>query len=206
MSRPEQKKYQRELAVALVVYVAAMLLVWPLAQRTPDVLLKTLLAFVPVLPMLYLIGLMARRIQHSDELEQRTHLVALGVVTALVAALSLIGGFLAAAGALKLDGSILIWVFPVMMGSYGLARWWVATRRYGADLACESGMNWRYRIVLLSALVGMIVIVAWWRGRLDDTSAGILCGMIGGLGILGVIRLLLNWRQRRAGVNQGVHE
>lgn len=198
MSRLHQTRYQREIVVAMVVYVAAMLLVWPLAERTPDVLLKTLLAFVPVLPMLCVIGLMARRIQHSDELEQRTHLVALGVVTALVAAVSLIGGFLAAAGALTLDGSLLIWVFPLMMGCYGLARWWLVTRRYGGDLQCDSAnvMPLRQRVLLLTIVLGLIAAAAWRRGRLDDTGLGLLCGMAMAIAAIGLIRGLRAWRGR----------
>lgn len=58
--------------------------------------------------MLYVIGLLARKIAQSDELEQRTHLVGLGVAVALVATLGLVGGMLAAFGALVLDGTALL--------------------------------------------------------------------------------------------------
>lgn len=200
MSRFNQKHYQRRLAVAMFIYVAAMLLVWPMAQQTTQILLKTTLACLPVLPMLYVIGLMAQRVRYSDELEQRTHLVALGAATALVATLSLIGGFLAAAGVVTLNGSILIWVFPLTIASYGVANWWVITRRYGGDMACdEGGWTMPYRLLLVGVLMGMVALAAWWRGRLDATSLGMLTGMALVLVIAGAVRMFRFWRRSTAG-------
>ena len=106
MPRFQYKHYQRRLMLAMTGYVGFMLLVWPLARTVTSLPLKVLLALAPVLPMFYVIWLMARRIRDSDELEQRTHLIALGVATAAVGALSLVGGFLASAQVVQLDGSI----------------------------------------------------------------------------------------------------
>lgn len=193
MPRFSETQYRRRLSVAMVGYMAAMLLVWPLSRTAPGVPLKVLLAVVPVLPMLYVIWLMARRIGASDEFEQRVHLVALGVATALVGGLSLLGGFLAAAKVVALDGSILIWVFPVTMLGYGAARWWLLVRHYGGSAGCEGDANaWVWRLVLLAGLALMVVGVAWWRGRLDDFEAGLLCGLAPGLLVLA----LLLWRRR----------
>lgn len=193
MPRFNESRYRIQLSVAMVAYMAAMLLVWPLSRTATSVPLKVVLAVVPVLPMLFVIGLMARRIGTSDEFEQRVHLVALGASTALLGALSLVGGFLAAAGVLRLDGSILIWVFPVTMIGYGIARWWLLVRHYGGSATCEGGsMGWR--LVLLAVLVLMVLGVAWWRGRLDDFEAGLLVGLLPG--VLIVLAVLL-WRRLR---------
>ncbi|UGB45834.1 hypothetical protein LQ772_00600 [Frateuria edaphi] len=193
MPRFNESRYRSQLSVAMVAYMAAMLLVWPLSRTAASVPLKVVLAVVPVLPMLFVIGLMARRIGTSDEFEQRVHLVALGASTALLGALSLVGGFLAAAGVLRLDGSILIWVFPVTMIGYGIARWWLLVRHYGGSATCEGGsMGWR--LVLLAVLVLMVLGVAWWRGRLDDFEAGLLVGLLPG--VLIVLAVLL-WRRLR---------
>lgn len=193
MPRFNESRYRSQLSVAMVAYMAAMLLVWPLSRTAASVPLKVMLAVVPVLPMLFVIGLMARRIGTSDEFEQRVHLVALGASTALLGALSLVGGFLAAAGVLRLDGSILIWVFPVTMIGYGIARWWLLVRHYGGSATCEGGsMGWR--LVLLAVLVLMVLGVAWWRGRLDDFEAGLLVGLLPG--VLIVLAVLL-WRRLR---------
>ena len=183
MKRLTGRLYQRHIGVTMLIYVGAMLLVWPLTRSTPELWLKALLACVPAIPMLYVIALIARKVASSDEMEQRTHLLALGVSTGVVGALSMVGGLLAAAGAVKLQGSILIWVFPVGMISYGISHWWILTRRYGGSAACDDGGNWSLpvRLLMVTALMGLIALVSWWQGRLDDTRLGMLVGMTASL-------------------------
>jgi hypothetical protein len=194
MSRLSDKQYQRRSMLAMTAYVVVMLGVWPLVHTVTGLPLKVLLALAPVLPMLYVIGLMARRIRDSDELEQRTHLVALGAATGLVGALSMIGGFLASAQVWQVDGAILIWVFPVLMFGYGITRWWVASR-YGVSLSCddESRVPLYQRFLLLAIMLG---VVAWWfRRSLDDGSLGTLCGIAGGFTVLALIFGMARWRR-----------
>ncbi|HET6805701.1 MAG TPA: hypothetical protein VFH59_09705 [Frateuria sp.] len=193
MPRFNETRYRRQLSVAMVVYMAAMLLVWPLSRTAATVPLKVMLAVVPVLPMLFVIALMARRIGASDEFEQRVHLVALGAATALLGALSLVAGFLAAAGVLALDGSILIWVFPVLMFSYAAARWWVLVRHFGTRATCE-GTSPARQLLLLVGLAAMVLAVAWWRGRLGGYEVGLLVGMAPA-----ALLLLVLWLRRRLG-------
>ena len=183
MSRFTERQYQRHLAVTMTVYVGAMLLVWPLARSAPELWLKALFACVPALPMLYVIALIARKVMGSDEMEQRSHLLALGVSTGVVGALSMVGGLLAAAGALPLGGDILVWVFPVSMISYGVAHLWILTKRYGGTAACEEGGAWSIpvRLGLVALLMGIISLVSWWQGRLGDTRLGMLIGMTASL-------------------------
>lgn len=195
MPRLSHKQYQRRSLLAMTAYVAVMLGVWPLVRTAAGLPLKVLLALAPVLPMLYVTALLARRIRDSDELEQRTHLIALGVATGVVGALSMIGGFLATAQVWHLDGTILIWVFPVLMFCYGITRWWVA-RRYGASLSCdgESRVPLYVRFLLMAIVMGA---VAWWfRRSLDDGSLGTLCGMAAGLAMLGVAFGIARWHRR----------
>ena len=187
-----ETRYRRQLAVAMVAYVAAMLLVWPHARADTSVPLKVLWAVAPVLPMLYAIALVARRIGASDEFEQRVHLLAVAASAALTGALSLIGGFLAAAGVLALDGSVLLWVFPLLMLGYGAARWWWLVRHYGGTLACnETPLAWR--LLLLAGLSLVVLGVAGWQGRLDPSEIGLLCGMAPGALLLLAVML---WRRR----------
>ena len=203
MPRFGETQYRRQLSVAMLLYMAAMLLVWPLSRTAASVPLKVVLAVVPVLPMLFVIALMAKRIGASDEFEQRVHLVALGVATALLGALSLIGGFLAAAGVLQVDGSILIWVFPVTMLGYGAARWWLLVRHYGGSASCDGDTGTSaWRAGLIAVLILMVAGVAWWRGRLDDFQAGLLCALVPGL----LLALLLSWWRRRARCRAGSQE
>jgi hypothetical protein len=122
----------------------------------------------------------------------------LGISTAVVGALSLVGGFLSIANVLKLDGSILIWVFPALMFCYGLARWQVA-RRYGMGAFCEgdAGMAKYVRFVLAGCA---LLLIAWiCRSTLDDVRMGFLCGAGAGLVGLGVVYIVAR-RRRRARV------
>jgi hypothetical protein len=196
MSRLSEKQYTRRAMVAMALYTAFMLLAWPLVRTTTSVPLKVCLALAPVVPMLYVISLMFRRIRDSDELEQRMHLVGLGVATAVLGTLSLIAGFLSAAGILKLDGTVLIWVFPVTVICYGITRWWVS-RRYGADAACDDDAAVpRYVWFLLGGCIGLAT--AWFsRHSLDDMSEGFLCGAGAGFLGMGLINGITRWQRRR---------
>lgn len=198
MPRFTEKRYQAHVILTMLLYVAVMLLAWPLARSTTSLPLKILLALLPVLPMLYVIGLMVQRVRHSDELQQRTHLIALGASTAVVGIASLIGGFLAASGVVHLDGSILTWVFPLMLISYYTAQWWVA-RNYGNDLSCDgsdAGIPLRWRLLILAALMGL---VAWFAYRRHDALD---IGMATGMGISGacfaLVQGFIYWRRRHA--------
>ena len=135
MPRITHTDYRRQMIVLMCVYVATMLLLWPHARTASSLPLKIGCALLPTLPILGLLWLMAKRVMRSDELEQRVHLVALSVATGIVCALSLLAGFLCAAGIVVLDGDILIWIFPALCASYGATRWLLA-RRYGA-VGCE---------------------------------------------------------------------
>ncbi|ODV24914.1 MAG: hypothetical protein ABT19_04010 [Rhodanobacter sp. SCN 68-63] len=179
MPRFTDRQYQRHISVTMVVYVCMMLLVWPLTRSTPELWMKALLACIPAIPMLYVIALLARKILASDEMEQRAHLLALGVATAIVGAASMVGGLLAAAGAVSLDGSILIWVFPVLIVSYSISHWWIITRRYGGSTECDEGSSRPMLTFLgmMSLIIGLVALVSWWQGRLDDTRLGMLAGM-----------------------------
>ncbi|HEY2344825.1 MAG TPA: hypothetical protein VGH80_02955 [Xanthomonadaceae bacterium] len=135
MPHPILKNYRRNLWMLMSVYVALMLLVFPLARHADGNVLKTVYAMLCVSPVIAVVWLMAARIWHSDELEQRLHLMALSVATGVVAVASLIGGFLHSVHVISVDGDILIWVFPALCMTYGLSRVLLA-RRYGGS-GCE---------------------------------------------------------------------
>lgn len=162
MARLTQKHYEQRLMLAMLVYMAVLFADGPLLRAATSLPLKALLAVAPVLPMLYVIALMWRRVRDSDELEQRTHLVALGAATALLSALSMVGGFLVAGGVLHLGGDVLIWVFPVLMAGYGLAYKQVA-RRYGMGSLCTGeGSPWLpWYFVVLAVVMAGFGLNAW---------------------------------------------
>jgi hypothetical protein len=198
MTRLSNKSYQWQTLLSMGVYVVLLLLVWPLARTVEGGAAKGLLALAPVLPMLYLFALMTRRIRESDELEQRMHLVALGVATMLTAALSLVGGFLAAAHVLAIDGSILIWVFPLMMSGYGITRS-LLVRRYGGDMfACagDSGIPGYVRALLAAVLMTVVAAFAYMKN--DDQLWGVFAGMAAAFIAFAMLQLVRRRRQKAA--------
>lgn len=207
MPRFTEKRYQTHVILTMSLYVAVLLLVWPLARSTSNLPLKILLALLPVLPMLYVIGLMVRRVLYSDELQQRTHLIALGASTAVVGVASLVGGFLAASGVVKLDGSILVWVFPVTLISYYVAQWWVA-RHYGHDLSCDGRdagiLPLRWRMLILATLMALVGWIAYRRQDAFDT--GLFLGMAAAAVMITLVRSIMSWRGRHAGVDGQRHD
>jgi cadmium resistance protein CadD (predicted permease) len=134
MPRFTRKQYRLQMAAVMTGYIVLMLLLWPYARHVASLPRKAALTLLLVLPIGLAIWLMAKLVMHSDELEQRVRLLALSTATAVVAALSMAGGFLCAAGVFVLGGDILLWVFPALCLSYATA-YALFARRYGG-LGC----------------------------------------------------------------------
>ena len=132
MSRYTRKQHQTQILAVTTVYLILMFAEWPHVRSVSSLPWKIALALVPVAPILVTIWLIAKRVMHSDELEQRLHLLALSIATAFICALTLVGGFLTAAGVLELGGDVLIWVAPVLSFVYGVVHLWLG-RRYGGS-------------------------------------------------------------------------
>ncbi|MGN6729013.1 MAG: hypothetical protein ACTHJG_04175 [Rhodanobacteraceae bacterium] len=122
MAHSIERRYRGQVLVLMAIYMAIMIWLWPHALGASGKALKVALALSPVVPVAWVIALMAKRVMRSDELEQRLHLMALSTATALVGTACLVGGFLAAAKVWATDGSILIWVFPALCCTYGVTR------------------------------------------------------------------------------------
>lgn len=122
MARVSKGRYNLQVTLAMLVYVALMLFEWPLVAKTDGMALRTVLALLPALPVVIVIVLAARMVMHGDELEQRMHLLALSIAVGVVSAASIVGGFLAIALVWPVGGDILIWVFPALCMVYGIAR------------------------------------------------------------------------------------
>ena len=199
MSKPRSvhQRYLREFWPAMAAYVAIMFLLWPLLPRVHSDLLKVALALLPVVPVLFVVRAMVRLVLGSDELEQRIHLIGLAVAATLVSTLSLAGGFLAAAGVIKLDGSILIWVWPVLVAVYGVGRGWASRRYGGSDVICDNGVAWHWRLLSVALVVAAL---AWFgRAQMSDYQLGMLFGMSASLGVWGLVLAVLHWRKRQRG-------
>lgn len=199
MTRLKQRTHDRRIMIAMTIYVVVLLCVWPLAKSASESLPKIGYALAPVLPLFYVIWIMARKILESDELEQRTHLIGLGIAAAVVSVVGIISGFLAAAGAMTLDATsvVLMWIFPLLMLSYGAARSYAA-RRYGGG-ACEDDerMPAYIRLLWAAALLALAAAYIYFhKGRQDsaDMMLGIASALAAGAIFFGVRR----WLRRRA--------
>src|SRR5690348_7544209 len=122
MAHSLERRYRGQVLVLMAIYMAIMIWLWPHALGASGKALKVALALSPVVPVAWVIALMAKRVMRSDELEQRLHLMALSTATALVGTACLVGGFPAAVKVWATDGSILIWVFPGLCCTYGVTR------------------------------------------------------------------------------------
>ena len=181
MARLSQRAQQRRVMIAMAIYVVLFLWVWPLARSADALGLKTVYALTPAPPVVYVIWLMARRVLAGDELEQRTHLVGLGVAAAAVSIFGIVSGFLAAAHVLAPDwaAAALVWIFPLTIVVYAIARAYAA-RRYGGGACDEEGMPHALTFLYLAALFAAIAAYVYWY-KADADDAGMAGGMAAGM-------------------------
>ncbi|HEX7915012.1 hypothetical protein [Rudaea sp.] len=178
MTRLSKTQHDLRVFAAMAVYVVLLLILLPHARRAEDSLLRLVYALLPVLPLLYVVWLLGRRIWQADELEQRTHLIGLGVASAVVGVFSLIGGFLAITKALPQEAPalLLIWVFPILLFSYGLVREWAA-RHYGGGLCDEAdGMPAHVRLLIVALIFGAVGAWSYFHST-DNFAFGVFCGI-----------------------------
>ena len=135
MPRSAYSTYRRNVALLTAVYIALLLALWPLIKSTSVLALKAVFTLLPVVPMIAVLWLIARRVMDSDELQQRVHLIALSAATGIISAITLAAGFLCATHVIDLDGDALIWVMPGLALVYAATRW-IIGRRYGG-LGCS---------------------------------------------------------------------
>jgi 1,4-dihydroxy-2-naphthoate octaprenyltransferase len=113
----------------MVAYVVATLLsVWWL--RSIDATwLRAIVALLPVPAVALAMRAIMRYIRDADELQRRIELEAVSFATALVSLVYLAAGFLQTAKVIDIPSSVaMIWVFPLICLSYGLAKLAIARR------------------------------------------------------------------------------
>ncbi len=194
-------QYELRVFAAMMIYVVLVLALLPQARHAEGLAIRVVYSLIPVLPLLYVVWLIGRRIRWSDELEQRTHLIGLGIASAIVGVFSLIGGFLAAADVLPESTavSLLIWVFPLMMVSYGIAQR-QAAQRYGGSFCDETeGMRKDLSFALLAAIFAAIALWFQWRA-VDALTLGVFYGFSAAFAIAAMLFAL---RRRRHAEQEG---
>ncbi|RDI97223.1 hypothetical protein DVT68_17870 [Dyella solisilvae] len=132
-SRASDRRYLREFMPAIVGYMLFMLYVWPLQKGMDPGWLKTALVLSPMLPVAGIIRASLRHVLASDERERRQHMEALAIGVVIVSLGSCALGFLGAARILVLDGAtVLLFVYPAICITYGLACCFLTWRSYRA--------------------------------------------------------------------------
>jgi hypothetical protein len=199
VTRLSPRSYDRRVMIAMSIYVVLMIGVWPLARGATDVLLKLVYALTPVVPLLYTVWLMARRILGSDELEQRTHLIGLGVGAAAVSVFSIITGFLGAANVFESEATsvFLIWIFPLLMLAYAAGRRFAA-RRYGLGPCDDADHMPDYvRFFFAAAVFCVIAALAYFHAG-NERIMSFALGMGTALFCGGLFFLVRRWLRRRS--------
>ncbi|MEO5630079.1 MAG: hypothetical protein ABIQ62_09980 [Thermomonas sp.] len=124
-----RSRYLREFLPAMAAYVVTLFLsVW-LLKRVDEPGLRALVALLPVPAIGMALRAIIRYIRDVDELQQRIELEAVSFAAAFVSMVYIAGGFLQLAKVIDIpSGVAMIWVFPLICGSYGLAKIVVARR------------------------------------------------------------------------------
>jgi len=125
-----QRRYTREILIGMGSYTVLLFvsLLWLRDVDAPA--LRAVIALLPVAPIALVLRAMLRFIRGVDELQQRIELEAICIAAALVSFAYMTGGFLQAARVIDVPASAaMLWVFPLVCGTYGVAKSVIA-RRY----------------------------------------------------------------------------
>ena len=103
---------------------------WMIKRGIESIPLRALVALLPVLPLLLLLRIALRYLRETDELQRRIEIEAIGIAALLVSLVYFGGGLLQQAKVISLNaGVVMIWVFPLIMVFYAIAKFF-AVRRY----------------------------------------------------------------------------
>ena len=127
--RSVDRRYTIEFVPAILAYVLIMLFAWPRIVTIASLELRGLAALLPVLPVLFVVRAIIRRITGGDELERRISLESMAIATTVVGVVSFAAAFLAIAKVINPGTDVLIWVLPGLLAVYGCARM-ALTARY----------------------------------------------------------------------------
>lgn len=130
-AQPAGKRYIRALLPIMVFYSLTLFAsIWVIKQGIASIPLRAIIAISPALAILMLMWAALRYLREIDELQRRIETEAIGIASLLVSVVYFAGGLLEKAKVLHFDaGAAMIWVFPLLMLTYGVAKYFV-TKRY----------------------------------------------------------------------------
>ena len=130
-AQPAGRRYLRALWPIMVGYSLTLFLsIWLVKRGIDSVPLRAVVAVLPVLPIALLMRAALRYLREIDELQRRIETEAIGIASLLVSLLYFAGGLLQKAKVVDIDAAVaMIWVFPLLCATYGVAKM-VLARRY----------------------------------------------------------------------------
>ena len=124
------RRYYREFIPAMAAYVAVMLVWKRLLDWVQVPALRVLVALLPALLVIWVMRAFVRFVRDSDEMQRRIELESGAVGALLVSAGFLAAGFLQSAKLIDVPSSVaMLWVFPMLCFTYGIAKVFIS-RRY----------------------------------------------------------------------------
>lgn len=126
-----RRRYLRELMPAIGAYAVLLFLSLWLLRGIDTTWLRAVVALMPLPPIALAILAIVRYIRDTDEMQQKIELEAVSIATASVSLLYMAGGFLQLAEVIDVRAGVaMIWMFPLICATYGVAKMAVS-RRYG---------------------------------------------------------------------------
>jgi O-antigen/teichoic acid export membrane protein len=120
------RRYRIALFIALAAYAIVLFATIALIKRfEPPVPVRVLALLAPLVPVGFMASVFLRYLRQTDEFERRVVTDSLAVAAGITAMLSITYGFLEVAG---LPHPSAWWTWMVLMGSWGVARCFVAGR------------------------------------------------------------------------------
>ena len=130
-AQPASRRYLRALWPIMIGYSLTLFMsIWLVKRGIESVPLRAVVAVLPALAIALLMRAALRYLREIDELQRRIETESIGIASLLVSLLYFAGGLLQKAKVIDVDAAAaMIWVFPLLCASYGIAKM-VLTRRY----------------------------------------------------------------------------
>ena len=130
-AQPAGRRYIRALWPIMIAYSLSLFgSIWLIKRGIESVPLRAAVAIVPALAILLFMRAALRYLREVDELQRRIETEAIGIAALTVSFLYFAAGLLDKARVISVDAAAaMIWVFPMTMLVYGIAKFF-AVRRY----------------------------------------------------------------------------
>lgn len=125
--KPAARKYALRMIGIFAFYMASVIGINLLPAETMPVGARIAVSLIPVLPLIVMIFVIVDFVRSMDEVKQRIVMESCLVSLVLVGVASFTYGFLE--GAVALPAIPMVWVFPALIGTAGIAQVFVR-RRY----------------------------------------------------------------------------